>query len=116
MTAISKLALSQERWASLDVFRGVTIALMILINNLGGNEYYTFLQHADWNGWTLADLVFPFFLFIVGVAIPYAFTDKLEKVQTEEDCLSAPHTEQPHSSLWVFLSATSLISTYQHSE
>lgn len=79
ITAISKLALSQKRLASLDVFRGVTIALMILINNLGGNEYYTFLQHADWNGWTLADLVFPFFLFIVGVAIPYAFTDKLEK-------------------------------------
>lgn len=51
---------------------------MILVNNPGGAEYYGFLQHANWNGWTVADLVFPFFIFIVGVAIPFAFTGKLD--------------------------------------
>lgn len=64
---------------SLDVFRGITIALMILVNNPGGASYYSFLQHANWNGWTLADLVFPFFIFIVGVAVPFAFANKLDQ-------------------------------------
>ena len=59
------------RLESLDVFRGLTIAAMILVNNPGDwNAVYAPLTHAEWNGWTLADLVFPFFLFIVGVAIP----------------------------------------------
>jgi len=53
------------------VFRGLTIAAMILVNNPGNwNEVYDPLAHAEWNGWTIADLVFPFFLFIVGTAIP----------------------------------------------
>lgn len=69
----------QGRLVSLDVFRGITIALMILVNNPGGEAVYGFLQHADWNGWTLADLVFPFFLFIVGVAIPYSFTNRIAR-------------------------------------
>ena len=55
---------------SLDVFRGLTIAAMVLVNNPGSwNDVYGPLTHAEWNGWTPADLVFPFFLFIVGVAI-----------------------------------------------
>jgi predicted acyltransferase len=59
------------RLESLDVFRGLTIAAMILVNNPGDwNAVYEQLTHAEWNGWTIADLVFPFFLFIVGVAIP----------------------------------------------
>jgi len=58
------------RIMSLDVFRGLTIAAMILVNNPGSwNDVYAPLTHAVWNGWTPADLVFPFFLFIVGVAI-----------------------------------------------
>jgi len=52
---------------------------MILVNNPGGATYYPALQHATWNGWTLADLVFPFFLFIMGVAIPYAFSSRLSR-------------------------------------
>lgn len=76
MTAHSTSFL-QERLVSLDVFRGITIALMIFMNNLGGTAYHV-LQHAEWNGWTLADLVFPFFLFIVGVAISYSFANKLD--------------------------------------
>ena len=58
---------------SLDAFRGLTIAGMILVNNPGTwDAVYTPLVHADWNGWTLADLVFPFFIVILGVALPLA--------------------------------------------
>ena len=67
------------RLVSLDVFRGLTIALMILVNTPGGDEYYSFLQHAAWNGLTFADVVFPFFIFILGVAVPYAFTKRIEQ-------------------------------------
>jgi predicted acyltransferase len=57
----------------------MAIALMILVNSPGGATYYDFLQHASWNGWTLADIVFPFFIFIVGASIPFAFTSKLDR-------------------------------------
>jgi predicted acyltransferase len=60
------------RLASLDVFRGLTIAGMLLVNNAGKGEPYAPLEHAKWHGWTPTDLVFPFFLFIVGVAIPFS--------------------------------------------
>jgi predicted acyltransferase len=68
------------RLRSLDVFRGATIAAMILVNNAGDwGKTYRPLLHAPWHGWTPTDLVFPFFLFIVGVAIPYAFAARLER-------------------------------------
>jgi predicted acyltransferase len=61
------------RLLSLDVFRGLTVAAMILVNNPGTwRAVYPPLRHAEWHGWTPTDLVFPFFLFIVGVAIPLA--------------------------------------------
>jgi predicted acyltransferase len=61
------------RLRSLDVFRGATVALMILVNNAGDwGKTWAPLLHAEWHGWTLTDLVFPFFLFIVGAAIPFA--------------------------------------------
>ena len=67
------LPASAPRLTSLDAFRGLTIAAMILVNNPGSWDHvYTPLVHADWNDWTLADLVFPFFLFIVGVAITFS--------------------------------------------
>lgn len=63
-----------ERLLSLDVFRGVTIASMILVNNPGSwNHVYPPLLHAEWHGWTPTDLIFPFFLFIVGVAMSFSF-------------------------------------------
>ncbi|OKH39691.1 DUF5009 domain-containing protein [[Phormidium ambiguum] IAM M-71] len=60
------------RLTSLDVFRGIAIAGMILVNTASLGKVYPFLSHADWNGCTLADLVFPFFLFIVGVAMSFS--------------------------------------------
>lgn len=58
----------RERLISLDAFRGLTVAGMLLVNDPGSwNAIYPPLEHADWNGWTPTDLVFPFFLFIVGI-------------------------------------------------
>lgn len=80
-------SLLRGRLTSLDVFRGVTIALMILVNNPGGTAYYSFLQHATWNGLTVADVVFPFFIFIVGAAIPFAFVSKLRQGTSRKELL-----------------------------
>jgi predicted acyltransferase len=69
-----------ERLLSLDVFRGLTIAAMILVNNPGSwSHIYAPLKHAEWHGWTPTDLIFPFFLFIVGVAITYSIGGKIER-------------------------------------
>ena len=59
-----------SRLASLDAFRGFTIAAMMIVNNPGDwKQLYGPLGHAPWHGWTFTDLVFPFFLFIAGVAM-----------------------------------------------
>lgn len=61
------------RLRSLDAFRGLTVAAMIMVNNAGDWEHiYAPLRHAPWHGWTPTDLIFPFFLFIVGVSITFA--------------------------------------------
>ncbi|HET9276461.1 MAG TPA: heparan-alpha-glucosaminide N-acetyltransferase domain-containing protein, partial [Gemmatimonadales bacterium] len=58
----------QERLAALDAFRGLTIAGMLLVNNPGTwSAIYPPLRHAEWHGWTPTDLIFPFFVFIVGI-------------------------------------------------
>jgi predicted acyltransferase len=63
-------AAATTRLVSLDVFRGATMAAMVIVNNPGDwSHVYWPLEHADWNGWTPTDLIFPFFLFIVGVSI-----------------------------------------------
>ncbi len=70
----------QTRLISLDVFRGITIAGMVLVNNPGTwSSIYSPLEHAEWNGWTPTDLIFPYFLFIVGVAIPLALGKRVEE-------------------------------------
>jgi len=75
-----------SRLVSLDVFRGITIAGMILVNNPGSWEHiYWPLEHAQWHGWTPTDLVFPFFLFIVGVAITLAFGSRVESGRSARD-------------------------------
>lgn len=64
--------MTQQRFYSLDVFRGATVALMILVNNPGSWRFiYPPLQHASWHGVTPTDLVFPFFLFAVGNAMAF---------------------------------------------
>ncbi|RKD20121.1 DUF5009 domain-containing protein [Pelobium manganitolerans] len=68
---------TKQRLLSLDFFRGLTVAAMILVNNPGDWEHiYAPLEHANWNGCTPTDLIFPFFLFIVGVSIVYALDRK----------------------------------------
>jgi predicted acyltransferase len=74
------------RLISLDVFRGITIAAMVLVNNPGSWEHiYWPLEHAQWHGWTPTDLVFPFFLFIVGVAITLALGSRVESGRSLRD-------------------------------
>lgn len=77
--------IEQKRLISLDVFRGMTIAGMVLVNNPGSwSAIYSPLKHADWHGWTPTDFVFPFFVFIMGIAIPIALGKRLETGLTAE--------------------------------
>ncbi len=73
---------------SLDLFRGATIAGMILVNNAGDEpSSYWPVKHAEWNGWTPTDLVFPFFLFIVGVAMAFSFSSRLKRGESKQKLL-----------------------------
>jgi predicted acyltransferase len=75
----------QKRLVSLDVFRGMTIAGMVLVNNPGTwSAIYSPLEHAKWHGWTPTDMIFPFFVFIMGVAIPIALGKRLEQGVTPD--------------------------------
>jgi predicted acyltransferase len=70
----------KPRLISLDVLRGMTVAVMILVNNAGdGAVSYAQLRHSVWNGCTLTDVVFPLFLFMVGASIALAFSARLER-------------------------------------
>lgn len=79
---------TSNRLLSLDVFRGLTVMAMTLVNNPGDwGHIYAPLEHAAWNGCTLADLVFPFFLFIVGVSIVYALEKTKKQVTANHGSL-----------------------------
>jgi predicted acyltransferase len=81
-------AVKGERLQSVDFFRGITIAGMILVNNNGDfRAAYWPLLHSQWNGWTPTDLVFPFFLFIVGVSMVYSFRARLARGDSREAVL-----------------------------
>jgi len=69
-----------NRLVSLDTFRGLTVVGMVLVNNPGTWAHiYWPLEHAEWHGWTPTDLIFPFFLFIVGVAIPLGLGKRVDR-------------------------------------
>jgi predicted acyltransferase len=77
-----------DRLVSLDIFRGIVIAFMILVNDPGdGAASYWPLRHAEWNGWTPTDLVFPSFVFIVGVAMAFSFRSRLARGQSRSTLL-----------------------------
>ncbi|HVP54974.1 MAG TPA: heparan-alpha-glucosaminide N-acetyltransferase domain-containing protein [Candidatus Eisenbacteria bacterium] len=83
----SQVRLASPRLYSLDIFRGATIAAMILVNNPGNDFAYAPLQHAKWNGWTPTDLIFPFFLFIVGVSLVLSFRSRVERGESKRTLL-----------------------------
>jgi len=81
---------TMRRLRSLDIFRGITISAMLLVNNPGASkseDIYWPLRHATWDGLTPTDLIFPFFLFIVGVAIPFSFASRRSKPGASEGAL-----------------------------
>jgi len=73
---------SFKRLVSLDVVRGITIAFMIMVNNNGGPGSWHFMNHAEWIGLTPTDLVFPTFVFVVGVSTVFAFESRLTRGAT----------------------------------
>src|SRR6266702_7998318 len=76
-STVAPLTPKRERLLSLDVFRGLTIAGMLLVNDPGTwSSIYPPLEHAEWNGWTPTDLIFPFFLFIAGVSMTLSFASR----------------------------------------
>ncbi|NTE05380.1 DUF5009 domain-containing protein [Agrobacterium tumefaciens] len=75
----------KQRLLSLDFFRGLTVAAMILVNNPGSwGHIYAPLEHAEWNGCTPTDLIFPFFLWIVGVSIAFAMSSSKADPSTHQ--------------------------------
>jgi heparan-alpha-glucosaminide N-acetyltransferase len=86
-TAISvPVQTAPARIASIDVFRGLTMAVMIFVNELAGVRglpWWTYHAHRAWNVMTYVDMVYPFFLFIIGLAIPIAIRARLKKSSSE---------------------------------
>jgi predicted acyltransferase len=77
-----------HRWLSVDVLRGLTIGFMIMVNNNGGGpDAYWAMKHTDWNGFTPTDLVFPTFLFLVGISTVFSTQARLAKGDTQSSLL-----------------------------
>lgn len=77
---VQPVASKPARLDSLDVFRGLTLVAMVFVNSHGHRKYmYPGIDHSHWSGWGLADLAFPFFIFIVGVAIPYSLQSRMAR-------------------------------------
>lgn len=80
---LSRMNSATSRLASVDALRGLSVAAMLLVNNPGDwGHVYAPLRHAEWQGWTPTDLVFPFFLFIVGVSLALALGARIARGQT----------------------------------
>jgi predicted acyltransferase len=86
MASVAPAQATSTRLASLDAFRGATIALMALVNTPGdGQHVYWPLEHADWHGWTPTDVVFPSFLWIAGLSMTLSFAKRLRAGATRAD-------------------------------
>lgn len=84
----SQQIIKGKRLNSLDFFRGATVAAMIWVNNPGSWQHiYGPFAHAEWHGWTPTDLIFPFFLFIVGVSIVLAFSKASTKGMSRQELI-----------------------------
>jgi predicted acyltransferase len=80
--------MSSRRLVSIDAFRGLALAGMLLVDYPGSDEdAFRTLRHAKWNGWTTADLVFPSFLFLVGTSIVLSFSSRLERGESRRAIL-----------------------------
>lgn len=100
-----------NRLLSLDVLRGLTIAFMIMVNDNGGPAAWAPMHHADWNGMTATDLVFPTFLFVVGMSIVYSFESRLAKGARRAEL--AWHTVKRAAILFLF---GLIVNTFPHFE
>jgi predicted acyltransferase len=76
------------RLLSLDIYRGLAVAGMIIVDNPGSDDKaYWAIKHTEWNGWTPADLIFPSFLFLVGISIVFSFSARLQRGESREQIL-----------------------------
>jgi predicted acyltransferase len=76
---------SSQRLTSVDVYRGLAVAGMILVDNPGSdNLAYWPIKHTEWNGWTPADLIFPSFVFLVGVSLVFSLAARLRRGETRQ--------------------------------
>src|SRR5579864_8591107 len=77
-----------ERLTSIDIYRGLMVAGMIFVDNPGSDDLaYWPIKHSQWNGWTPADLIFPSFLFLVGVSMVFSFNARLRRGQSRKKIL-----------------------------
>jgi Uncharacterized conserved protein len=102
-----------SRVLSVDILRGITIAFMILVNDAGdGSHVYTQLEHAAWNGCTLTDLVFPTFLFVVGISIILSLYSRLQRGASRRDL--AIHTARRAATIFMVAMLINLYPRFQY--
>ena len=78
-----------ERLMSVDFYRGLAVAGMILVDNPGSDDLaYWPIKHAEWNGWTPADFIFPSFIFLVGVSMVFSFAARLRRGESRRRILN----------------------------
>jgi predicted acyltransferase len=86
--ALISKADTSGRLLCLDVYRGLMVAAMIVVDNPGSDEHaYWPIMHAKWNGWTPADFIFPSFLVLVGISIVYSFSSRLDRGESRKQIL-----------------------------
>src|SRR5262245_5013096 len=107
-------SIDNRRLLSLDVFRGATIAGMMLVNNAGNwNAVYPPLRHSAWHGWTFTDTIFPFFLWIAGVSMTFSFAKRLERGDSRASLLG--HTVQRAAAIFLLGLFINLFPLFQFS-